>query len=92
MSAVFDASALISFLRDEPGASAVQNLLSLPQSYVHALNLCEVYYDFWRAATQEAAESAITDLIALGIVERNDMDSSFGVKLGTSKLSTAESR
>jgi PIN domain nuclease of toxin-antitoxin system len=82
MSAVFDASALISFLRDEPGASAVQNLLSLPQSYVHALNLCEVYYDFWRAATQEAAESAITDLIALGIVERNDMDSEFWREVG----------
>lgn len=46
MSAVLDASALISFLRDEPGAEAVQNLLSLAQTcYVYALNLCEVYYD-----------------------------------------------
>ena len=83
MSAVLDASALISFLRDEPGAEAVQNLLSLAQTcYVYALNLCEVYYDFWRASSQEAAESAITDLIVLGIVERNDMDSEFWREVG----------
>jgi PIN domain nuclease of toxin-antitoxin system len=85
MSAVFDASALISFLRDEPGAETVQNLLNVPQSYAHALNLAEVYYDFWRAANQEAAESAISDLIALGIEERNDMDSIFWREVGRLK-------
>jgi PIN domain nuclease of toxin-antitoxin system len=53
MSAVIDASALIAFLRDEPGADAVENVLDLPETcYVHALNLCEVYYDFWRASNQ----------------------------------------
>jgi PIN domain nuclease of toxin-antitoxin system len=83
MSTVLDASALISFLRDEPGAEAVQNLLSIANNcYVHALNLCEVYYDFWRASSQEAAESAITDLIVLGVAERNDMDSEFWRKVG----------
>jgi len=57
-------------------AETVQNVLSLPQTcFVHALNLCEVYYDFWRASTQKAVESAITDLISRGIEERNDMDS-----------------
>lgn len=42
MSAVFDASALIAFLRDEPGAEAVQELLerNTASNYVHALNLC----------------------------------------------------
>jgi predicted nucleic acid-binding protein len=83
MSTVLDASALISFLRDEPGADAVQNLLSLTQTcYVHALNLCEVYYDFWRASSQETAESAITDLMNLGIEERNDLDSQFWREAG----------
>ena len=83
MSMVLDASALISFLRDETGAEAVQNLLSLTQTcYVHALNLCEVYYDFWTASSQEAAESAITDLIVLGVAERNDMDSEFWREVG----------
>lgn len=59
MSTVIDACAPIAFLRDEPGAEAVQNTLGLPQTcYVHALNLCEVYYDFWRASNRETAESA----------------------------------
>ena len=47
----------------------VQNRLTLPGTYVHALNLCEIYYDFWRASNQEVAESAIADLAASGIEE-----------------------
>lgn len=86
MSTVIDASALIAFLRDEPGAEAVENALRPPQTcYAHALNLCEVYYDFWRTWTQKAAESAITDLIGLGVEERNDMDSEFWREIGRLK-------
>jgi PIN domain nuclease of toxin-antitoxin system len=86
MSTVIDACALIAFLRDESGAEAVQSFLGLPRScYVHALNLCEVYYDFWRASNQEAAESAIADLLSLGIEERNDMDSEFWREVGRLK-------
>jgi PIN domain nuclease of toxin-antitoxin system len=85
MTGVFDASALIAFLRDEPGAEVVQNLLSLSSRHLHALNLCEVYYDFWRAADKTAAESAIKDLIVLGVEERNDMDSEFWRKVGELK-------
>ena len=84
MSRVIDACALIAFLRDEPGAEVVQNLLS-QECYVHALNFCEVYYDFWRASNQQAAESAIADLISLGIEERNDMDSEFWRDVGRLK-------
>jgi PIN domain nuclease of toxin-antitoxin system len=86
MNAVIDACALIAFLRDEPGADAVRNILTGPQtSYVHALNLCEVYYDFWRAANRNAAESAIADLLSLGIEERNDLDSEFWRAVGRLK-------
>jgi predicted nucleic acid-binding protein len=86
MSTVIDACALIAFLRDEPGAEAVQSLFALPQTcYVHALNLCEVYYDFWRASNREAAESAIADLLSLGIQERDDMDSGFWREAGRVK-------
>jgi predicted nucleic acid-binding protein len=52
---------------------------------VHALNLCEVYYHFCRASSQEATESAITDLMALGIEERNDMGSQFWREAGRTK-------
>lgn len=86
MNTVIDACALIAFLRDEPGAEAVQNVLTHPQTcYAHALNLCEVYYDFWRVSTQQAAESAIADLLSLGIEERNDMDSRFWREVGRLK-------
>lgn len=52
VSRVIDASAPIAFLRNEPGAEAVANALARPQRcYAHALNLCEVYYDFWRASS-----------------------------------------
>lgn len=86
MSSVIDASALIAFLRDEPGAEVVENALCLPQiSYAHALNLCEIYYDFWRASNRGAAEAAIADLLGLGIEERADMDSEFWREAGRLK-------
>jgi predicted nucleic acid-binding protein len=49
------------------------------------LNLCEVYYDFWRASDQNTAEAAISDLIGAGIVERTDMDSEFWREVGRLK-------
>jgi uncharacterized protein with PIN domain len=71
---VLDASAIIAFLRDEPGAQLVaDHLRDEPQrNFAHALNLCEVYYDFFRADCQRTAEAALDDLLALGIQERND--------------------
>jgi PIN domain nuclease of toxin-antitoxin system len=86
MSAVIDASALIAFLRDEPGAGMVESVLLAPQKcYAHALNLCEVYYDFCRVSNQDTAEAAISDLFGLGIEERTDMDSEFWRNAGRLK-------
>jgi uncharacterized protein with PIN domain len=49
MNVVLDASAMIAFLRDEPGAEVVTNHMWRSQHHVfaHALNLCELYYDFF---------------------------------------------
>ena len=89
MGTVIDASALIAFLRDEPGADVVENVLPGPEKcYAHALNLCEVYYDFFRASNQDAAEAAISDLLGLAIEERTDMDAEFWRDVGASKLYT----
>lgn len=86
MSAVIDASALIAFLRGEPGAEVAESFLLAPQHcFAHALNLCEVYYDFCRASNEDAAEAAISDLLALGIEERTDMDSEFWRDVGRLK-------
>ena len=58
---------MIAFLRDEPGAQVVAEVLLNPdaQCYAHALNLCEVYYDFHRAAGRDQALNAIADLARL---------------------------
>lgn len=49
---VLDACAMIAFLRDEPGSDVVAEALLDPGSkcYAHALNRCEVFYDFHRAS------------------------------------------
>jgi len=75
MNVVLDASAMIAFLRDERGAEVVLNQLSDPEcmASAHAPNLCEVYYDFARASSEDVAVDAVNDLLTLGITERNDM-------------------
>ena len=49
------------------------------------MDLCEVYYDFFRASNQDAAEEAISDLLGLGIDERIDMDANFWKDVGRIK-------
>ena len=73
---VMDAGALIAFLKDEPGADAVQDILLDENSLcrVHALNMCEVYYDFLREYGESGAQSAVEGLLSLGIEVREDMD------------------
>jgi predicted nucleic acid-binding protein len=62
---------MIAFLRGEPGADAVAQILldSESQCYAHALNLCEVFYDFERAANRQDALQAVSDLAMLGVIE-----------------------
>jgi uncharacterized protein with PIN domain len=87
MNVVVDASALISYLRDEPGAAVVEDHLArnANSTLVDALNLCEVYYDFWRKTDESAAEGAIRDIFLLGIQERNDMGPDFWRAVGKLK-------
>ncbi len=62
---------MIAYLRDEPGADVVAQALLDPESqaYAHALNLCEVFYDFHRAAGYQEALEAILDLARVGVME-----------------------
>jgi PIN domain nuclease of toxin-antitoxin system len=87
MHLVFDACALIAYLRDETGAEVVESLLlsSRNTCLVHAINLCEVYYDFLRAADKATAQSAISDLMATGLIRREDIDSAFCQEVGKLK-------
>ena len=76
---VFDASAIIAYLRGENGGEAVLSALLNPENtcVAHALNLCEVYYDFHRALGEADADRILEELQAAGLERREDMSSSF---------------
>lgn len=76
MSYVLDACAMIAYLNGEPGAQVVDGLLRNKERecYAHSINLCEVYYDALRAADEATAEQAVTDLLAAGVIERDELD------------------
>jgi len=84
---ILDASAMIAYLRGEPGADAVSAMLvnTSHDCLVHAVNLCEVYYDFYRASGERAARDAVSDILALGIPLRSDLSIEFWQNAGEIK-------
>ncbi len=68
MNVVLDACAVIAYERDEPGADVVETYLVEDHTcWIHAINLCEVYYDFLRVVGEEAAEQVLSDLKAFDV-------------------------
>jgi PIN domain nuclease of toxin-antitoxin system len=67
---------MIAYLNAEQGGPVVDQLLRDPghACHAHAINLCEVYYDFIRRANEATAEQAIGDLFSAGVSERADLD------------------
>ena len=84
---VLDASAMIAYLRDEPGAGVVAEALLDPASkcHAHALNLCEVFYDFHRASGRQEALEAISDLAQVGVIEDANLHALVWQAAGTLK-------
>ena len=78
---------MIAYLRNEPGAEIVEDVLTTPgsQCFAHSINLCEVFYDFFRSAGETEAASALADLSAIGVTERNDFDPDFWMAAGRLK-------
>src|SRR5690242_12643468 len=87
MNVALDGTALIAFLRREPGSEVVTGCLLDPNvtCFAHAVNLCEVYYDFRRAEGEAPAQSALATLAGLQLVFREDMDRSFWEDVGRIK-------
>jgi len=75
MNYVLDACAVIAFLRGEDGSDIIEEVLLNPENVcmIHAINLCEVYYDFLRVADEAAAQSAVNDIDSIGVMTREDM-------------------
>lgn len=82
-----DSSALIALLRREDGADAVQALLDDPDnlSFMHAVNLCEVYYGFRRAMGESYAERMVQVVQSMSIGICEDMDTAFWQEAGRFK-------
>jgi PIN domain nuclease of toxin-antitoxin system len=84
---VLDACAMIALLGGEAGADVVENALleAGSECVAHSINLCEVYYVVWRKGGEVAAEGAVDDLKAAGVVERSDFDEAFWREVGKLK-------
>ena len=81
---VLDACALIALLRNEPGGEEVRALLADEACccFIHAVNLCEVYYDCLRNYDEAQADQMLEDLTVCGLLLRDDMDAGFWKKAG----------
>lgn len=77
MTFVLDACVIIALLRNEAGSETAERLLLEHKCMAHAVNLCEVYYDFLRAEGESVALDAISDLEKSGLIFREDMDLEF---------------
>lgn len=70
--AVFDACAVIALLENEPGADLVRlSLRTSTRRLMHAINVCEVYYDMLRrnAETKATALEQILDDAGIKVFE-----------------------
>lgn len=87
MNLAMDSSALIAFLKDEPGAEIVERLLldSTNTCYVHAVNLCEVYYDFLRRGGEEMAQGVLSTIAGFGLIFSEEMDKDIWQEAGRHK-------
>jgi PIN domain nuclease of toxin-antitoxin system len=96
MTYVLDATAMLAFLTDEPGAEVIEDLLTEPGSIcvAHAINLCEIWYQAFRLSGEAGAEQAMQALASVGIVTRSDFDNAFwreAARLkGTHRMSLAD--
>ena len=83
---MLDASAIIAYLRDEPGADAVEHLLTNDDELcmAHAINLCETYYKMRRYTDESEVRSALQDFSGK-IVVRTDLDQQFWLEVGRYK-------
>ncbi len=84
---ILDASAMLAYLKSEPGGDVVNALLQNPAEscYAHIINLCEVYYDFIRQSDEKMAREVIKDLFSDGIIERKDTSRRFWFRVGQLK-------
>ncbi|TWJ33497.1 type II toxin-antitoxin system VapC family toxin [Geobacter argillaceus] len=84
---VLDACAILALIKNGDGAVMVRQALESGGNtcLVHAVNICEVYYDCLRCYGLEPAEKLLANLDKAGLVIRNDMDAEFWKAAGSLK-------
>jgi predicted nucleic acid-binding protein len=84
---VLDACSLIAYLRGEVGADIVDQTLrdTNAECLIHAINLCEVYYQLIRDSDESTARQTIADLQSVGLIVRSDLDEPFWQAVGQLK-------
>lgn len=72
---VLDACAVIAAQQHEPGGDRLMALLYQPETHavIHALNLCEVYYDHLRRNPQGRLETLLDELANWEVVIEHDI-------------------
>ena len=83
-----DACAVIAYLRHEPGATVLKELVERSITFlaIHVCNLGEVYYDFFRDDGIEAAQTAWANTLALPLELHRDADDIFIQRVGAIKV------
>ena len=64
MNTILDTCAVIAFFRNEPGADIVREIITNQNNnkMIHVVNLCEVYYNFYRDIGESETEKIIQEL------------------------------
>ncbi len=81
---ILDACAVIAFFREEEGASVVEGYLTGNQynCMIHSVNLCEVYYDFYRGDGEATAIAVLNHLQQAEVAFRPDLTMDFWQQVG----------
>lgn len=84
---ILDACAVLSLIKNEAGAKIVRQALEADQNQclIHAVNLCEIYYDCLRCYGKEPTDTLLNKLIEAGLLVRSDMDTEFWKAAGNLK-------
>lgn len=84
---VMDAGAIIALFKNEPGGANVAAIMDEPKNscYIHSINLCEIYYGIRRDKGEQYAQTKLSQLRDVGLIECNDMDAEFWQQAGQIK-------
>ena len=87
MKIVLDACAVIALVKNEQGADIVEEYL-LNDDYecmIHGVNICEVYYGFFRSDSEAFAQEIVYKLQKSGVIIDDDMTMNFWQQVARNK-------